>query len=186
MSVLAAGIMSMLQGGQAAGGDPWAGLRTVGGASGGNAGSSFWSALQGGATLFSVVNSYRAEQLRADDFDASALDAESEIDLERLAGVERRASLKREAYDHIGDMTVAFAASGQDLTFGSPAKARERAFRDLDTAVNTATNTEETRIARLKERADTYRSRARRVRSAAPVNALAEGLQFGASLARRG
>lgn len=167
--------------------DPWAGLRTVSQAgSTSSASSLLLTALQGGATLLSVSAGLQARRAEADALEADALDAETEIDLEQLQGLARRNSLKREAFRAVGEIDAAYAASGVDLSFGSPRRARREAFRELDSAMSSDMTTETTRVNRLKERADTYRARARGVRSAGKTEAAIGILGFTSDVINRG
>jgi hypothetical protein len=167
--------------------DPWAGLRTVtAGGGGGAQPSSLLSALQGGATLFSVFADLQGRRAEASSMRAAANDAETEADLERLSGLERRVSLKAEAEARLGEATAAFAASGADLSFGQPQQVARGTFRELDLALSASQTTEDTRVARLRERAETYRSRARATRNAGRIEAAGSLMSLGADLARRG
>jgi len=142
--------------------------------------------MQGEATMLSVVAGLDAADREAESFGFAADDAEEEAHLEALSGIERRASLKRQAYDAVGKTALAFAAGGQDASFGSPVQARSEAFRELDGALEADNFTQKTRVSRLKERAGEYRRKARTVKAGAKTKAKNQWLQHGISQFNRG
>ena len=115
----------------------------------------------------------------------AADDAAREKPLEMLQGVARRSSIKQAMMDQIGEQDVAYAASGVDLSFGTPTEARKQAFREADLGITTQVGTEQTRISRLSEREAEYRKRAGKARSAGFLNAAGALLKTGASIAGR-
>lgn len=149
--------------------------------------TSTWATiLQGGATVGSVLAAQRAGQADAWKLDMAARDAEIEIGVEEVKGLERRNSIKAALVEAIGERDVAAAASGLDLTFGTPALARREAQRDAERALGNDLATEEFRKARLRERAANYRIAAGQARSGALAKAAGLALTGAASMLRRG
>lgn len=183
MAQLAIGLLtkgvSALFGGGAATAAP-----VVGGAATG--GFSFASILQGGATLLGAMSAIQAGNAEADALNAQAIDAEAQKPFEMLQGMSRRSSIRREMLAALGDQDVAYAASGVDLSFGTPAQARREAFREGDNALTNDQATEESRLTRLTERSNNYRRAARRARSRGYVTALGDGINFLADVRGRG
>lgn len=147
----------------------------VGGAASG--GFSLASLLQGTMTVLGVASAIGAGNAEAEALNAQADDAEREKPLETLQGLQRRGSIKRAMAEAVAAQDVGYAASGLDLSFGTARHARTEAFREADLALTTSQGTEETRIARLSERAANYRSMAKRARSRGLLNGLMGGLQ---------
>lgn len=85
----------------------------------------------------------------------------------------------------LGEQDVAYAASGGDLSFGTPLQARKEAFRQADLATTTDIGTEQTRVARLSEREVNYRKMASKARSAGKVDALAGLAKTAANISGR-
>lgn len=180
MVALFTGLVGLLGGGGAAG--------ATAGAAGGAAASgiSLASILSGTATVLGVVSAIGAGNAEADALKAQAADADREQNLETLQGIQRRASIKRAMADAVGAQDVAYAASGVDLSFGTAAAARQDTYREADLALTMDNGTEQTRVARLAERAANYRSAAKRARAAGFVNGLIGGAKGAASILERG
>lgn len=135
-------------------------------------GISFSTILQGGLGLLSAVQAINAGNAQADALNAQADDAAREQPLETLQGISRRASIKRDYMDAIGKQDVAYAASGTDLSFGTPAVARTEAFREGDLALETDSGTQMTRQGRLLEREAQYRKQASKARQSGIFDAI--------------
>lgn len=180
MEILVGGLTSLFGAGAAATGAAATGATVAA------SGLSLGSILQGTATVLGVVSSIAAGNAEADALNAQAIDAEREKPLETLQGIERRASIRRAMADAVGAQDVAYAASGVDLSFGTAAAARQDAFREADLALTSDAGTEQTRIARLSERAANYRRSAKQARRAGIFNGLVGGLQGAASIGGRG
>ncbi|WP_126010180.1 hypothetical protein [Georhizobium profundi] len=142
--------------------------------------------MQGGATVLSMFSSIQAGNADAQQANLAAIDAEREVPLETLQGINRRASIKRQLMDSIGTLDTAYAGSGVDLSFGTPSVARSEAFREADRALNSDAMTEQTRVGRLNERAANYRRAAGRARSRGFFDAIGTGLKGAASFLNRG
>lgn len=149
------------------------------------AGSSLWSILQGTATALSVVGGLRAAQMQADARNAQAEDAKLEASMEGTRGAERRTAIKQRLVEDLGARDVAYAASGVDLSFGTPATARQGAVADANAALSTDNETENIRRNRLLSRAAQYRMMADDASSAGTLKAITGGMSMLADVSRR-
>lgn len=174
----------------AAAGSAFAGATAAGaigaGAATAASGISLASILQGAATVLGVIASIGAGNAEAEKLNMQADDAVREVPLENLQGIERRTSIKKALAQQLGDESVAYAGSGLDLGFGTATQARTDAIREADTALTTDTGTQQTRVARLFERATDYRSQAKQAKRMGVVNGLIGGLSGFSSLIGRG
>lgn len=148
-------------------------------------GFSLSSLLQGTASVLGMVTAISAGNADADAATQAANDAAREVPLETLQGITRRSALKAEMMDRIGQQDVAYAASGTDLSFGTPGQARKEAFRQGDLGLNSDNGTEQTRVARLNEREAEYRKRASRAKRSGMFDALQIGLKGATATADR-
>lgn len=148
--------------------------------------SGWASILQGGATVGSVLAASRAGKEDARKLEFQALDAETEISVEEIKGLERRNSIKAALVEAIGERDVAAAASGVDLTFGTPVTARRQASEDAERAIGNDQATEDFRKSRLRERAANYRLAAAQRREGGLLKAVGLGLEGAAKFLRRG
>ncbi len=187
MEAAAAAIGALFGGGGAAAATTAAGTGAAVGTGVGAAtsGMSLATLLQGTATVFGAISALNAGKADAEAFELAAQDAEREKPLETLQGINRRAGIKQKMMEQIGEQDVAYAASGVDLSFGTPTEARRDAFRNADLELTSDVGTEQTRVARLDERAANYRKRAKRARSAAAIDAIGIGLKGFSSIAER-
>jgi len=149
------------------------------------AGFSLSSLLQGTATVLGMVQSINAGKADAEAANAAADDAAREVPLETLQGITRRTALKKEMMNSIGQQDVAYAASGVDLSFGTPLQARTEAFREADLGLTSDVGTEQARVGRLQEREAEYRKRAKRARQSGLFNAAIIGVKGASSTADR-
>ncbi|MBY2992496.1 hypothetical protein HF272_13760 [Rhizobium leguminosarum] len=156
--------------GATAGAAAGAGAATAGAAAAG--GISFSTILQGGLGLLSAFSAISAANTQADSLELQADDARREQPLETLQGIARRSSIKKAMIDAVGEQDVAYAASGTDLSFGTPSVARTQAFREADMALETDNGTQITRQARLQEREANYLKMARKVRQGGTFDAI--------------
>lgn len=148
--------------------------------------STLSSILSGGATIASVLNAQRAGEDKAFGLNLQADDADLSARVEAVQGLQRRTSLKASLVQAVGDRDVAAAASGIDLSFGTPTIARGEAIRDGERAVADDQETENFRKSRLAEKASNLRIMAGQARAGGLGNAAALALQGGASLLKRG
>ncbi|WP_281932203.1 hypothetical protein [Roseibium album] len=187
MVQLALGLFGLGGAGGAAAGTAGAAAGAAGAAGAAlSGGSIFTTLLQGGATLLGMMSTIEAGDQEADMLEAKAIDAQAEKPLETLQSISRRTSIKQELAEAVGEQEVAFAASGVDLSFGTPAVAKKDAFREADRALTNENATEETTLNRLDERSSQYRLSANRARSSARRQALLQGLSFGLGALGRG
>lgn len=135
-------------------------------------GISFSTILQGGLGILSAISAINAANTQADNLELQADDARREQPLETLQGITRRTSIKKAMMDAVGEQDVAYAASGTDLSFGTPSVARTQAFREADTALETDNGTQITRQARLQEREANYLKMARKARQGGIFDAI--------------
>ncbi|RXT29370.1 hypothetical protein B5P46_11860 [Rhizobium leguminosarum] len=156
--------------GAAATGAAAAGAAATGAAAAG--GISFATILQGGLGLLSAVTAINGANAQADSLELQAQDAAREQPLETLQGIARRASIKRDYMDAVGKQDAAYAASGTDLSFGTPSVARSEAFREADLALETDNGTQQTRQARLQEREANYLKMSRKARQGGIFDAI--------------
>lgn len=188
--LVASGFKALTGGGAAAGAAGSAAgaagtAATAGGAAATGGGLSLSGLLQGAATLLSITSQINAGNAEAERYELAADDAAREQPLETLKGIDRRRALKAELQDSIGDINTAYAASGVDLSFGTPNQARQNAFREADYGIAADNGTTLTRKARLTEREANYRKMAKRAKSRGYANALFTGLSYGAQVAGR-
>lgn len=149
-------------------------------------GSTVFSILSGTATALSVMSTMRAGEAKAQSLELAAGDAETETRLEANKTIERKTSLRKALIETIGERDVAAAASGVDLSFGTPATARREAVTDTERALSLEDSGEEFRRARLLERSASYRRMAAESRSGGLGRAAALAFEGGARLFRRG
>lgn len=182
-------IGSLFAGGTAAAGTAAAGTAAAaGGAAAGGAvagGITASSILQGASGLLGMFSAIAAGNAEGEALDLAAEDAAREKPLETLQGIARRTPIKAAMMEQIGQQDVAYAASGTDLSFGTPVEARKQAFRQADLGITTAVGTEQTRIARLDEREANYRKMAGRARAGGWLKAAFTGFDTAASMAGR-
>lgn len=101
-------------------------------------GSTALSILQGGVGLLGAMSAVRAGQSQAAAYGLSAADARAQATNETIAATEKETSLRKALVASLGERDVAYAASGVDLTFGTPAAARAGAIDDATRAMSTA------------------------------------------------
>lgn len=174
--MLLGGLAGLVGGGGAAGATVGAGIAGANTVLAAGSGISLASILQGTATVLGIVSTIGAGYAQADQAEAAAIDAEMEQSNETLQGIERRASIKQAMMDALGAQDVAYAASGVDLSFGTARQARTDAYREADLALTTSTATEQTRVARLAERAQNYRRSAKQARMGGWLGGLTKGI----------
>lgn len=144
------------------------------------------SILQGVASVQSVSTGLVQSQMRADALNEQANDALFSAGLEETQGLERRASLKKQFVQYQGERDAAIAASGVDMSFGTPAIAREAAARDAESALAMDLDTTKMRINRFRERAATARQRAGSVLESGQREAFWRVAGLGADFLKRG
>ncbi|BBF92466.1 hypothetical protein [Blastochloris tepida] len=167
------------------------GVAAAGATTGGSLLSAFGSAsmwgsvLSGGATALSILANNQAADVKATSYEAMAGDAELDARIEEVKGLERRTSIKQALAEAIGARDVAAAASGVDLSFGTPRIAQKEAQRDAERALSADQYTEDLRKSRLAERAANYRMMAGSTRQGALAQSAAAVLASVAGGAKR-
>lgn len=150
-------------------------------------GASTWATiLSGGATVASVLAMQQSGEAKEFSLNAQADDAELQSRVEAVQGLDRRNSLKAALVQAVGERDVAAAASGVDISFGTPSVARGEAIKDGERALDVDQSTEDFRRQRLLERAGNFRLMAGQARSGALGSAAAIALEGGAKLLKRG
>lgn len=150
------------------------------------AGSLLSGILSGTATIAGMMGAQAAGDEQSRTLMGQANDARMEQSLESIRGTGRRDTLRRSLLETLGERDVAAAASGIDLSFGTPAIARDEAERDAESALALDRSTEDFRVARLQEREGEFRRSAASARKAGRIKAFGLGLQGAASIANRG
>lgn len=148
--------------------------------------SSVFSVLSGGATVLSMLNANRAGEAKAAALNAQADDADTQTQIEQIQGTARQTSLKKALVAQLGERDVATAASGVDISFGTPAIARRQDITDSERALSIDQDTTDSRAARLRERAANYRIQAQQASAGGLGTAAALALEGGAKLFKRG
>ncbi|MVA33660.1 hypothetical protein [Agrobacterium vitis] len=160
---------------------------TVGGTVGAvSSGLSISSILQGTAGVLSAVSAVSAGNAQAEGYEQAATEAQSNQRLTTLEGISRRSSIKQAMVDQVGQQDVAYAASGTDLSFGTPNQARKEAFREADLGTATQVGTEQTTQAQLSDRERNYRKMAGKARLGGWVSAATSLFSTGSSIKARG
>ena len=147
---------------------------------------SLMSLLQGTATILSMAQTNQAAEIDAQNQEMAAVDAQRQKPLEMLNGIQRRASIKRDMADALGQMDVANAAGSTDLSFGTPSQARKEAFRDYDMTISGENANTSTSISRLTEQEANYRKKASQIRQAGATEAFLTGIKGFTSMMGRG
>lgn len=155
--------------------------------------STWGSILSGGATVLSLMAQRQANtsmmvgaEMDALNLEGQAEDTRIEIGQERVSGENRRNSIRRALLETIGDRDAAYAASGVDLSFGTPAVAREQAAASAERALGQDRDTQEINVSRLEQRAANLRTRAAFTRRSAQRTAGTNNLAMAAQILRRG
>jgi len=148
--------------------------------------SSWLTLLQGGATGLSMLSTLQGAGEKSDSLKSAALDAENQIGLERIAGQQRQSSLKKQTANQIAERDQAYAASGVDLSFGTPQIAKEQDIADSERALSIDQNNTDQQVQRLQERAAEFRRSAASARRAGTMKAVLTGLDGVLGVKRRG
>jgi len=148
--------------------------------------SKFTSLLQGGLGLVSAMGELRAGQAQADALRSQAADTRLNITQEGIAGTERQDSLRRQLVSAIGERDTAYAASGVDLSFGTPVSARRQAIADADRAIVTDQNNVNLRQTQYRSRALSLEQMAADAASAGGIKALGSIFDTAIDITARG
>lgn len=162
-------------------------VSSVAGAVGLSGGSSaLFSALGGVGTLVSAMGAIREGDARATALEQQAADARVDAQQASLEGLQQRSSLKRQLVQALGERDVAYAASGVDLSFGTPAAAREQQEVDAERALSLSDANADLKRNRLLERASSYMSQAGEARRAGSIKAAGSVLSGAYAIGRKG
>lgn len=149
-------------------------------------GSSWLTLLQGGSMALSAAAALSSGQEKSDSLMAAASDAQHQAGLEQLAGTQRQASLKRAAADQMGERDAAYAASGIDLSFGTPQIAKAQDIADTERALSIDQSNTAANVGRLQDRAANYARSARSARSSSVLKAIMTGADGVLGINKRG
>lgn len=149
-------------------------------------GSILSGALAGGASLVSAMATMRQGQAQTDDYFNKSADALTDARSEDINAIGRQTGLKQDLLKSIGERDVAYAASGIDLSFGTPVQARLEVADDAARAIGDDSAATDMRVSRLKERAANYRLLGYEASKAARAKATGTILETAASAIRRG
>lgn len=185
---MASGIGSLFSGGAttatAAGGATGG---TVGTAAGGAAsGVSFGSVLQGGMGILSAMSALRAGQSQAAMYTSQAADTRLDVTQEGIDATERQTGLRKQLLSALGERDTAYAASGVDLSFGTPVQARTEAIQEANNAIAVDQSNADIRQSRLRARAATLDGMAADAKSAAALKAGGILFDTGLDIYKRG
>lgn len=148
--------------------------------------STLGSILSGGATLIGAMAAKRQGAIQSQSYEIQAQEVEAEIPNEQIAGETRRASIRDKLLETIAERNVAYAASGLDLSFGTPAVAQRQALQDAEDALTTDKATEDFNVRKLQKRAALYRMQGADARRGGLAKAAGLVLDGAADLVMRG
>jgi hypothetical protein len=149
-------------------------------------GSILTGILSGGASIAGMLGAQAGAAEKANAYNLAAEDTLAEIPMAQLAGQERRTSMRAAMLQAIGERDVAFAASGTDISFGTPTLARDEAQTEAERAFTIDLGTEQSKIARLKERATNLRLQGSAAKQVGFLQSLGLGATTLAGAVRRG
>ena len=156
------------------------------GATGSSPGSFFASLLQGGAGLVGAMSAMRAGRATAAAYRSQAADTRLEVNQEAIDATDRQTSLRKQLVAALGERQTAYAASGVDLTFGTPQQAQREAIVTANDVISRDQSTSDIRRSRLRARADTLDAMASDAEDAGAIKGLGIGLSTAGALFARG
>lgn len=186
VSTVASGIGSMFSGGGAAATAAGGASGAVGAAGGAASGFSFGSILQGGMGILSAMSAMRAGQSEAAMYTSQAADTRLEVTQEGIDATERQTGLRKQLLSALGERDTAYAASGVDLSFGTPVQARTEAIQEANNAIGVDQSNADIRQSRLRSRAATLDGMAADAKSAAKMKAAGILFDTGFDIIKRG
>lgn len=152
----------------------------------GGAASTVGSILSGGASLLQMSALRQAGRQKQQSLAFQAQDTATEIAQENIQGAGRTNSLRQALLDTIGERDAAYAASGVDIGFGTPALARQEASAAAESAIAQDTAGTTARVSRLNARAKNLMLMARQARRSGDDEANIVGLSAAGRLLARG
>jgi len=187
---LIAGFGSLLSGAGAT--TVGAGLTSAATAIGGTAGtgfslgSFFTTILQGGATALTAMGAIQQGQAEAAQLRSQAADARFQAMQKPLEARNDQDSMRRDLLKAVSQNDVVNAASGLDLSFGTPASAREAQKADAATALSAVGAKATAEQQRLMLVSKSLMAQAREANKAGRMKAFGAALDFGIDSYARG
>lgn len=129
--------------------------------------------LSGIATVGGVLAALGAGQAQAESYKAQAFTSDMEAENEKGQSLQRTTAMKRELARILGENDVAFAAAGIDISGGIAEEARGSAEKRAAQEISIDRSMADSKAAMLKANAATYRSMAKKAKSASIFNAFA-------------
>jgi hypothetical protein len=149
-------------------------------------GSIVGSILSGGASLLQMSALRAAGRQKAMDLTFQSQDTATEIAQENIQATGRQNGLRQALLDTIGERDAAYAASGVDIGFGTPALARQEASASAESAIAQDAAGTNARVSRLNAKAQNLLIMARQARRSADAEATTVGLSAVGRLLARG
>lgn len=179
VSAVASGVGSLFGGGTAM-------ATAAGGVVAPASGFSFASILQGGAGLLSAMSAMRAGQSQAAMYASQAADTRLDVTQEAIDATDRQTGLRKQLLAALGERDTAYAASGVDLSFGTPVQARNEAIQEANNAIAVDQSNSDLRKSRLRSRAAGFDAMAADAKSAGAVKAAGVLFDTGINIFKRG
>lgn len=155
-------------------------------AGGSSLGSTALTILQGGVGLMGAMSSIRAGQAQAAAYRMAGADARLQAGNEQIAATEKETSLRKALVASLGERDVAYAASGVDLSFGTPTVARGQAIDEASRAMSTARTASDMRRTQHLAKAAGYDALASDAEAAGSAKAFGGILSTGFDIIKRG
>jgi hypothetical protein len=149
-------------------------------------GFSFASVLQGGMGVLSAMSALRAGQAQSEMYLSQAADTRLDVTQEAIDATDRQTGLRKQLLAALGERDTAYAASGVDLSFGTPVQARTEAVQDANDAISVDQSNSDLRKSRLRSRAAGYEAMAADAKSAGSAKAAGILFDTGIDLFKRG
>lgn len=149
-------------------------------------GSLLSTLLQGGLGVMGAMSAMQQGKTESAALQQQAQQAEFDATQQRLAGEQKSDELRRQLLAESGARDVAYAASGFDPTFGTPAMARDQAADDTARALNVESANADIAASRYRMRAAGYQAQAAAAKSAGFYKALGVAGTTAVSILRRG
>lgn len=149
-------------------------------------GSLFSSLGQGALGLMGAMQAAQAGKAEAAQMQMQADAAREDARQAELDGVAKQTSLRRDLIEELGKRDVAYAASGTDISFGTPGQARTQALDDFSSALSGAANETTGRASRLRQRASGYEAAAADRKTAGYAKGAGLLLSTGLDIIKRG
>ena len=149
-------------------------------------GSFLTSLLQGGMGVLGAMGAMREGDASARTAMEQSAEATANSQQETLAGMQRQGNLRRQLLADQGMRDVQAAASGIDLSFGTPALARDQANDDAARALAIEGSSAAARSAQFSAKAAGYQRLASENRKSGWLKALGIAGSTGLSIVKRG